>query len=185
MPVKQLDEIVKSCQKGKSSAQKQMYDALSGKMYAVCLRYCKDRTEAEDCLQEGFIKVFNNIGKFKFNGSFEGWVRRIIVNTVIEVYRKKRPEVLVDEFPILTDENEVNAFDVGLSQDELMEMIQQLPPRYKIVFNLYVLDGFSHAEIAETIGISIGTSKSNLARARKWLKENIQSKVFERKQEVC
>jgi len=183
--VNELIDIVKACQKGKVSAQKRMYEMFSGKMFAVCMRYCKDRTEAEDALQEGFIKVFANIDRFRFNGSFEGWVRRIMINTVIEVYRKKQPELLVDEFPLLTEESEDDTYDVVFSEQELMGMIQELPPKYKMVFNLYVLEGFSHAEIAETAGISVGTSKSNLARARQWLKKSVERRMLEKKQAVC
>ncbi len=183
--VDNLSDIIKGCQKGKASAQRQLYHGYAAKMFAVCLRYCKDKTEAEDCLQEGFIKVFNNIDKYGFKGSFEGWVRRIMVNTVIEMYRKKQPELLVDEFPMLAESTAEEVYDSSFSHDELMEMVQELPPKYKLVFNLYVMEGFSHAEIAETSGISIGTSKSNLARARQWLKKSIENRLLEKKQAVC
>jgi len=180
-----LNQIIKACQKRKASAQKQLYTAFAAKMFAVCMLYCKDKTEAEDCLQEGFIKVFTNIDKFNFKGSFEGWVRRIMVNTVIEVYRKKQPETLVDEFPVLADDSDCDIVDSSFSHDELMTMIQELPPKYKLVFNMYVLEGYSHAEISETCGISIGTSKSNLARARQWLQRSVNNKLLEKKQAVC
>ncbi|WP_289047621.1 RNA polymerase sigma factor [Carboxylicivirga marina] len=180
-----LNDIIKGCQKGKASAQKQLYHTFAAKMFAVCMRYCKDKTEAEDCLQEGFIKVFNNIDKYGFKGSFEGWIRRIMVNTVIEVYRKKQPELLVDEFPLLAEDVTEDVNDASFSHDELLIMIQELPPKYKLVFNLYVMEGLSHAEIAETSGISIGTSKSNLARARQWLKKSIENRLLEKKQAVC
>lgn len=180
-----LNDIIKACQKGKASAQKQLYNTFAPKMFAVCIRYSKDRTEAEDCLQEGFIKVFSNIDKFSFKGSFEGWMRRIMVNTVIENYRKKQPELLVDEFPLLTEDNSEDVYEAKFSHDELMKMIEELPPKYKMVFNLYVLEGFTHAEIAETTGISIGTSKSNLARARQSLKKSIEQRLMDKKQAVC
>ncbi|WP_342343999.1 sigma-70 family RNA polymerase sigma factor [Carboxylicivirga mesophila] len=180
-----LNDIIKGCQKNKAAAQRQLYQAYAAKMFAVCLRYCKDKTEAEDCLQEGFIKVFNNIGKYGFKGSFEGWVRRIMVNTVIEMFRKKQPELLVDEFPVLTDGEDEDVYDASFTHDELMAMVQELPPKYKLVFNLYVLEGFSHAEIAQTAGISVGTSKSNLARARQWLKKSVENRLLEKKQAVC
>ncbi len=183
--VSKLNDIIIGCQKGKASAYRQMYEMFSGKMFAVCIRYCKDRTEAEDCLQEGFIKIFSNIDKFRFKGSFEGWVRRIMVNTVIEIYRKKQPELLVDEFPLLTEESDDEVYDEVFKENELMEMIQELPPKYKMVFNLYVLEGFSHAEIADAAGISVGTSKSNLARARQWLKKALEARMLEKKQAVC
>ncbi|WP_430809758.1 MULTISPECIES: RNA polymerase sigma factor [unclassified Carboxylicivirga] len=180
-----LKAIIKGCQNRKAKAQKELYQTFAPKMYVVCLRYCKDRTEAEDCLQEGFIKVFNNIHQYQFKGSFEGWVRRIMVNTVIEMYRKKQPEVLVDEFPMLAEPEDRNTYDCAFSHEELMSMIGDLPPKYKLVFNLYVLDGLTHAEISEVTGVSVGTSKSNLARARQWLKRNVENRMLEKKQAVC
>jgi len=183
--VNNLNDIIKACQKQKPTAQKQLYNIFASKMYGVCLRYCNDKTEAEDCLQEGFIKVFDKISHFAFNGSFEGWVRRIMVNTVIEVYRKKQPEVLVDEFPVLMDNSNEDTYESEFEHDELMNMIQELPPKYKLVFNLYVIEGFTHVEIAETTGISVGTSKSNLARARQFLRKSIEKRLIEKKQAVC
>ena len=156
-------------------------------MYGVCLQYCKDQTEAEDCLQEGFIKIFTKIHLFRFEGSFEGWIGRIIVNTVIESFRKKQPTILVDDFPLVpSEEDEQEALDeVMFSQQELFDMIQALPPKYRMVFNLYVLDGYTHVEIADVLNISTGTSKSNLSRARQWLKKEIEARLLDKKQAVC
>lgn len=150
------------------------------------MQYCKDYAEAEDCLQDGFIKVFTKIHHFRFEGSFEGWMRRVIVNTIIESFRKKSPTILVDEFHQLPMDN-IEADDFGspqLSQQELLEMIHELPPKYRMVFNLYVLDGYTHVEIAEALNISQGTSKSNLARARQLLKKKIESRL-QKKKAVC
>ncbi|WP_430819266.1 RNA polymerase sigma factor [Carboxylicivirga caseinilyticus] len=180
----ELNKIIEDCQNNKRRAQQQLYNMFAPKMLGVCMRYCKSRSEAEDCLQEGFIKVFSKIHLFGFKGSFEGWIRRIIVNTVIEFYRKKQPEILVDEFPIIT-EYEEEVFVPVVSQQELLAMIQELPPKYRLVFNMYAIEGFSHQEIAEEMNISIGTSKSNLSRARQWLKQKIEEKVKGKKQGVC
>jgi RNA polymerase sigma-70 factor (ECF subfamily) len=121
---------------------------------------------------------------FGFKGSFEGWVRRIIVNTVIEYFRKKQPEILVDEFPVVKEEEEEVYFP-RVQENELMEMIQELPPKYRVVFNMYAIEGYTHKEIAEEIGISVGTSKSNLSRSRQWLKQRIEERVKRKKQIVC
>ncbi len=179
-----LNQIIQDCQNNKRKAQQLLYEMFASKMFGVCLRYCKNHAEAEDCLQEGFIKVFSKIHLFGFKGSFEGWVRRIVVNTVIEYFRKKQPEILVDEFPIIKEE-EVEVYMPVINEKELLLMIQELPPKYKVVFNMYAIEGYTHKEIAEETGISIGTSKSNLSRARQWLKQRIEDKVKSKKQIVC
>ncbi|MDX5470032.1 MAG: RNA polymerase sigma factor [Bacteroidota bacterium] len=153
-------------------------------MLAVCRRYARTDLEAEDILQEGFIKVFDNVSKFRGNGSFEGWIRRIMVNTALKLYRKN------------SFKNEVIGIDEGydmpqdatilekLSQGELMKMVQGLPEGYQVVFNLYAIEGFSHAEIADTLGVNEGTSRSQLAKARKWLQKKViesQNIEYERK----
>lgn len=185
LSVTQIEEIIKNCQKGKRKSQHQLYQLYADKMMGVCLRYCKDRMEAEDCLQEGFIKVFTKIHLFGFKGSFEGWVRRIIVNTVIEHFRKKKLEVLVDEFPLMTENEEADIYVPIVDEKVLLSLIQELPSQYRLVFNMYVIEGYSHKEIAEDIGISVGTSKSNLSRAKQWLKNKIELEVSSKKQEVC
>jgi len=175
--VDDLNEIIKGCQKGKPASQKVLYDLFAPKMYGVCLQYCQDRTEAEDCLQEGFIKVFTNIKKYRFEGSFEGWVRRIMVNTTIESFRKKKPETSLEDVTLVKLEDEpVEEEAASISEDDIFEMINELPPKYKMVFNLYAIEGFSHKEIAKILDISEGTSKSNLSRARNWIKNRITEK---------
>ncbi|NOY97452.1 MAG: RNA polymerase sigma factor [Chlorobi bacterium] len=146
----------------------------ASKMFGVCLRYAKDSMEAEDNLQEGFIKVFTNIKNFRHDGSLEGWVRRIMVNVSLEKYRKQHLTYPVEDISVydgqaLTEE----ALDKS-SLEDLFHLIQQLPPRYKMVFNLYVMEGLNHREISKKMGISEGTSKSNLARARDILKRKVQ-----------
>ncbi|MGQ1785773.1 MULTISPECIES: RNA polymerase sigma factor [unclassified Saccharicrinis] len=178
-----LIEIIKQCQKNSAQAQKNLYENFSPWLFGVCIQYCKDRTEAEDNLQEGFIKIFNNIHKFRFEGSFEGWMRRIMVNTIIESFRKKNLVYLVDsieEFQI--EDEEVTAEIPKHSTKELLELIESLPPKYKLVFNLYALEGLSHQEISDALGISVGTSKSNLSRARKILKQKLAEKTNKKSQ---
>ena len=147
------------------------------KMLGVCLRYAENRESAEDFLQDGFIRVFEKIGTFGFRGSFEGWMRRIMVNMIIESYRKNNLTTeLKDDFrddATLTNEDEADEAEPP-SLDVLMKLIQQLPARYRMVFNLYVLEGLSHAEISAELKITEGTSKSNLARARRWLQQKVR-----------
>lgn len=142
-------------------------------MFGVCLRYAKDRTEAEDNLQEGFVKVFTYIKKFRGEGSFEGWVRKIMVHASLEKYRKHHLLYPVEN--IMEYEKEGTPSEVldKMSADELLALVQELSPQYRMVFNLYVMEGMSHSEISKELGISIGTSKSNLARARDILKGKV------------
>ena len=176
MFVNKLNEIIKGCQKGKPESQRDLYTMFSSKMYGVCLQYCKDQTEAEDCLQEGFIKVFTNIKKYRFEGSFEGWVRRIMVNTTIESFRKKKPVTSIDDVILVKLEDETMEEDVSeISEKEIFDIIKELPPKYRMVFNLYVMEGMSHREIGKEMNISEGTSKSNLARARDILQRKVKN----------
>ncbi len=173
-----LSQIVKDCTAGKSKAQARLYQLFAPKMYGVCLRYSKDEAEAEDNLQEGFLKVFEKIGTFRNEGSFEGWVRRIMVNISLEKYRKQYllhpvEDISAYEMPDFNDE-----IIAGISANDLLKLIQELPPRYRMVFNLYVFEGMNHKEIADEMKISEGTSKSNLARARMILKKKV-AKNFE------
>lgn len=169
-----LTKIAKECALGDVRAQEKLYRTLAPKMYGVCLRFAKDNTEAEDNLQEGFVKVFSNIHKFRHEGSLEGWVRRIMVNVSLTKYRKEHlmhpvEDVTIYESPDVTD----NALD-KMSANELLELIQDLPPRYRMVFNLFVMEGMSHQEIGKAMNISEGTSKSNLARARDILRRKVK-----------
>lgn len=167
------DKIIKGCMKGNRSDQKLLYQTYAKKMFAVCLRYARDYTEAEDMLQDGFIKVFENIKSFKFQGSFEGWVRRIMVNTALEKLRKQNILYPVnDVYEYASTASYDNVFDIVSSQD-LIKLIQELSPKYRIVFNLYAIEGYSHQDISEKLGISVGTSKSNLSRARQILQDRI------------
>lgn len=145
------------------------------KLFPVCLKYSSTRQQAEDNLQDAFLMIFNSMSQYKNKGSFEGWMKRIVINTALQKYRKQRVfEIIRDDYK----EPEIEVEDDDVSVDYLLEIIQQLPDRYRQVFNLYVLDGFSHKEIAEMLNISTGTSKSNLARARVILKEKIENSLY-------
>lgn len=143
-------------------------------MLGVCLRYSKDMAEAEDTLQDGFIKIFQNVKSYQFKGSFEGWMRRIMVNTALEKFRKAKKIQLVEEAIDMADDGDVHYSESDISIDILLKMVQELPDRYRMVFSLYVLDGYPHNEIAEEMNISVGTSKSNLARGRAILKQKVR-----------
>lgn len=142
-------------------------------MYGVCLRYAKDNADAEDILQEGFVRVFIKIRQFEFKGSFEGWMRRIMVNTALEKFRKNDRLYPVEEMKIYESTEMAEETLSSITADELMKVIQELPPRYKMVFNLYAIEGYSHLEIGEMMSISEGTSKSNLSRARMILQKRV------------
>lgn len=166
-------EIIQGCIKGDRKFQQGLYNMLSSKMFAVCLRYANEYNSAQDLLQEGFIKVFRNIEKFRGEGSFEGWVRRIFVNTAIEHYRKQVNMYALHDSDVKSYEYyDDNAFE-NLKREDIVKMIQQLSDGYRTVFNLYVVEGYSHKEIGDMLGISEGTSKSQLARARYLLQKMI------------
>ena len=173
---KEEELLIKECINWNRQAQNRLYKKFASKMFAVCFQYSKSKEEAEDTFHEGFMKVFDNLKTFKRNGSLEGWIRRIMVNTAIEKYRKNSHLSLV--YSIDEDRDRFNepADDDILSQiheEELLQMIQNLPPSYKLVFNLYVFEGLMHKEIAERLNISIGTSKSNLYEAKAQLQKQI------------
>lgn len=150
-----------------------LYAALSQKMFGVCMRYANEYAAAEDLLQEGFIKVFRHIDKYRGDGSFEGWVRRIFVNTAIEHYRKKaQMHVVQDTQSLQYEYYDDNALS-KLMKEDVVKMIQSLSTGYRTIFNLYVIEGYSHKEIGEQLGISEGTSKSQLARARYLLQKKV------------
>jgi len=167
-----LNELVKQCAKNNRKAQEEIYQLFSGKLFSICLKYSKNKQEAQDNFQDGFITIFNKIGQFKFKGSFEGWLKRVMVNTILLKYRNRTVlNIVTEEIP---DEVIVDIDDDEVSLDFLLNLIQELPDRYRMVFNLYVLDGCSHKEISKMLQIAEGTSKSNLARARAILKQKIE-----------
>ena len=168
-----IDSLLDGCKRGERKAQENLYKSMSSRMMAVCMRYAKDTYEAEDMLQMGFVKVFTKVSEFRSDGSFEGWIRRIMVNTAIEIYRKNLRMMNVVDIDEVYDQPQ-STFDMSqLETKDLMNLIQQLSSGYRIVFNMYVIEGYSHREIAETLGISEGASKSQLSRARAILKEKL------------
>ncbi len=169
----ELNKLIKQCANNNRKAQKEIYQLFAGKLFSICLKYSKNKQEAQDNFQDGFITIFNKIGQFKFKGSFEGWIKRIMVNTVLLKYRSRRVlNIVTEEIP---DEVVVNIDDDEVSLDFLLNLIRELPERYRLVFNMYVLDGYSHKEISKMLQIAEGTSKSNLARARVILKQKIEN----------
>lgn len=169
-----LKKIINKCASGDVRAQAKLYQMFSPKMFGVCLRYAKDSTEAEDNLQEGFVKVFTYIKNFRHEGSFEGWMRRIMVNVSLEKFRKLYLMHPVEDISVYETQSYSDDILDKISVKELIEQIQLLPPRYRMVFNLYVMEGLNHKEISEEMNISVGTSKSNLARARNILKSKVK-----------
>lgn len=167
-------DLIKGCIAGDRRLQEELYRRFSPKMYAVCLRYANNADDAQDLLQEGFIKVYRNLHRFRAEGSFEGWIRRVFVNTSIEHFRKKstRLSMVTDK-----EENTIEDADITaihkLAEKDIINIIQELSPGYRTVFNLYVVEGYSHKEIGELLGISEGTSKSQLARAKGVLQKKI------------
>ncbi|WP_094568728.1 RNA polymerase sigma factor [Mucilaginibacter xinganensis] len=169
-----IDELIKKCKANERKAQELLYKQFASKMMGVCLRYATDRMEAEDMLQNGFIKVFQKIEDYRGDGSFEGWIRRIMVHSSIEYYRKYHKMVQMVDIEDAAAHTSVDALATSkLAANELMALIQQLAPGYRIVFNLYAIEGYSHREIAEMTGITEGASKSQLSRARSVLKEKV------------
>lgn len=171
---------MEGCIAGKRQAQEDLYKMFAPRMYAVCLRYSRDQDEARDNLQDGFIKVFENMKQFKGLGSFEGWVRRIMVNTALQKYRGHYQLYALSDQESKAGNIPVENIMESIGERELLEMIQELPPRYKLVFNMYAIEGYAHKEIAEMLGITEGTSKSNLSRARDILQDKLRKTMSER-----
>jgi RNA polymerase sigma-70 factor (ECF subfamily) len=167
-----LNQLINDCKNKDRKAQEQLYKLYSPKLFAACLKYSRNYTEAQDNLQDGFILIFNKIEQFSFKGSFEGWLKRVMINNVLQQYRTQTFLSLVNED--FQEDKEIEIDDENISLDYLLKIIQELPDRYRLVFNLYVNDDYSHAEIAEMLSINIGTSKSNLSRARMILKNKIE-----------
>ncbi len=168
-----LDELIIKCKHQDAKAQGELYKQYNRILFAICLRYSPNFNEAEDNLQDAFITIFKKVEQYKGKGSFEGWMKRVTVNTVLQKYRKQRSFEIVDEGQI-EDEAEVEIESEEIPLDFLLKIVQELPDRYRLVFSMYVMDGYQHKEIAEMLGISDGTSKSNLARARMILKNKIE-----------
>jgi RNA polymerase sigma factor (sigma-70 family) len=176
-------DLIEGCKRNDRRMQEGLYQRFAPKMYGVCLRYAGNAEEAQDIVQEGFIKVFKKIDSFRSEGSFEGWVRRIFVNTAIEHFRRKNYMQPVTEKEETTVEgNNLSVLD-SLAEKDIIALIQQLSPGYRTVFNMYVIEGYTHREIAEMLGISEGTSKSQLSRAKSVLQEKVRTGLLKVKRE--
>jgi RNA polymerase sigma-70 factor (ECF subfamily) len=175
-------DLLEGCIKGDRRMQRGLYDRFAPKMYGVCLRYASNAEEAEDILQEGFIKVFRKISSYRGEGSFEGWVRRIFVNTAIEYYRKKTYLQPITEHEENTVEGKYLSVLDNLAEKDIIKLVQQLSPGYRTVFNMYVVEGYTHKQIAELLSISEGTSKSQLSRAKQILQDMVKTHIEKRKQ---
>lgn len=166
-------ELIQGCIQEKRQCQQEIFRRYAGKMLTVCLRYSRHRMEAEDILQDAFIKVFDNISKFGFKGSFEGWVRRIVINTALKSRSKKsykNEQIGIEHYPDLPMEPSIYSH---LEEEELLKLVAKLPDGYRVVFNLYAIEGYSHKEIADMLKIQESTSRSQLVKARKWLQSQI------------
>ena len=166
-----LKQLIENCKNNDTKAQGELYKLFSSKLFSICLKYSQNYAQAEDNLQDAFLTIFNKIGQFKHRGSFEGWLKRITINTALQRYRNEKVfDIVNDEI----EDYEIEIDESDISLDYLLKAIQDLPNRYRLVFNLYVLDGYSHKEISKLLEITVGTSKSNLARARQILKKTIE-----------
>ena len=178
-----LEQLIQRCKKNDRKAQQELYSLFASKLFATCLKYSRNKSEAEDNLQDSFITIYKKIGQYNGKGSFEGWLRRIAINTALQKYRGQAVFHIVNDNLVEEDEN-MTIEDHTPSLDYLLNIIQGLPDRYRLVFNLYVLDGYSHKEIAGMLNINEGTSKSNLARGRMILKEKITAQQALEKKNV-
>ena len=181
-----IKAIIEGCLEGSRRDQELLYRRYAPKLYAVCLRYSDNDDEAKDVLQEGYIRIFENLHSYRFEGSFEGWMRRIVVNTVLEKYRSRNILHKVEDINKLAetdmepDSGEYSDLDAKI----LLDIIKELPPKYKMVFNLFAIEGYSHKEISKMIKISEGTSKSNLSRAREILQRKVEAYSAIKKQKI-
>jgi RNA polymerase sigma-70 factor (ECF subfamily) len=174
-------DLIKGCIDGERKMQQELYDRFAPKMYGVCLRYAGNTEEAEDILQEGFIKIFKKIGSYRGEGSFEGWIRRIFVNTAIEHFRRKTYlQPITDKEEGTVEGTYLSVLD-NLAEKDIIGLVQKLSPGYRTVFNMYVVEGYTHKQIAELLHISEGTSKSQLSRAKLILQDLVRKHIEKRK----
>ncbi len=176
-----LKEWIDGCKNNDRFCQRKIYEYLYSPMMIVCLRYAEDKQEASDILQDAFLKVFDKVRLYNDEGSFEGWVRRIVVNSSIDAIRKKKKEILSDDTSIYQnheseDDDDTSAYE-GIGVNDVVTAMQKLSPVYQAVFNMYVMDGMTHQEIANELNISVGTSKSNLSKARQKIKNILIDKL--------
>ncbi|WP_299364813.1 sigma-70 family RNA polymerase sigma factor [Winogradskyella sp.] len=177
---KELRILIQKCVEKDREGQRELYKLLSPVLYGICLKYMKTKTEADDVFQDAFIILFQKIHQYQYKGSFEGWAKRIFVNEALEVLRKKQRQLHIaieDAYEDDSVEDNACVFDIDISQDELLKHIQQLPDNYRIIFNLFVLEGYSHKAIANKLKMAVGTSKSLLSRAKSILRAKINEEL--------
>lgn len=169
------EELIRGCIRGEATCQKELFNRYASRMLGVCHRYARNAADAEDILQDAFIKIFDKMSQFKFEGSFEGWIRRIMVNTALKKYSLRRYEKEVVGYEVKDrDEDAMEPSTYAhLSQKDILDLINNLPDGYRLIFNLYVIEGFQHEEIAEMLNIQPGTSRSQLVKARGMLQKQI------------
>jgi len=172
--VDQLDNIIQGCLKGDRKCEERLYRLYSSRMFGLCLQYADNYDDACDIMQEGFIRVYGKLDQFAGRGSFEGWIRRIMINSALERYRGQLHSYPLSDHIVNGDDMLSGEALERLSAGDLVKLVRELPPRYRMVFNLYAIEGYSHREIAEMMGISTGTSKSNLSRARDILQQKVK-----------
>ncbi len=171
----QLDNLIKSCKKNDIKAQSKLYELYKDSLYILSLKYCKNKEEAQDNLQDAFVDIFSKIKSYNASGSFEGWMKRITINKAIDKYKRKKHVAIEINNDILEDTNISVSLVDNIPLNDILKSIQELPSQYRLVFNLYELDNYSHKEISKLLDISIGTSKSNLHRAKCILKTKMQN----------
>ncbi len=172
---------LEACLRGDHRAQRVLFERYKGKMFALCLRYANTRAEAEDICQEGFVRVFRDLAQYDGRGHFEGWMRKVFVNTALQHLEKQRCRIQTTDLEgtEVPDDSEMPLLEDAPPADRLIQLLQQLPPGFRTVFNLHVLEGYTHPEIAEILGISVGTSKSQLLRAKAHLRRLLEKSLVE------
>jgi RNA polymerase sigma factor (sigma-70 family) len=170
-----IQELIDGCSRNDPRSQRQLYNTYAARMFGVCVAYSQERADAEDTLHDGFMKIFNNIKQYKGDGAFEGWMRRIMVNTALEKYRRHHKLMTITDELRSSSEISIEHVLEEIAAGEIMEAVQALSPQYRMVFLLYAVEGYNHKEISTMLNISEGTSKSNLSRARGILQERLKS----------
>ena len=184
MPESDLRDLINGCVRGKRKSQEELFKRYYSKMMIVSMRYTKNADEAADILQDGFLKVFAKLEAYNYEGSFEGWIRRIIANTAIDQLRKRKNDfILLQEDQSLEDfaeliEEDLEEEEVEFKPDQVLAALHELSPAYRTIFNLYVFENLTHKEIADKLDISVGTSKSNLAKAKRNLAKILRNGIY-------
>ena len=182
MDLSELNEILEACKRGERLAQRQLYEKYKGRMFALCLRYADNREDAEDMLQEGFVQIFKDLHQYRMLGSLEGWMRKVVLNVALQYIRKQKrhPQTATlehwEDAAYVEGEEDDSLFSEDMIKT-VLHFIQKMPPGFRAVINLYIVEGYTHENIAQTLGISVGTSKSQLSRAKVYLKKMLEKSL--------